>query len=316
MRWLITGGCGFIGTNLVKNLLEEGEEVKVIDNLMVGSKEQLSQVCEINKDIQLYVDDLTDYSELLHICEDIDVIVHLAAMSGVRPSIEYSRLWFDVNVLGTFNLFEAAKRTNVQRIVSASSGAVIGEVKPPLHEELPMHPLSPYAASKCCMEMYAESYYHSYDLVSACLRFSNVYGPYSGTKGSLVAKLTRRILEDKEFNIYGDGEQTRDFIHVNDLIYAIKKCVTNPALGYESFHISSGRENSVNAVVSMILNEFEKKHPTMTINYTSAKLGDARTNWADNTKAKEMLGWCPEIVLEEGIIEVIDWFKECYDYKD
>lgn len=314
MRWLVTGGCGFIGTNLVKNLLEEGYEVKVLDNLSVGSKEQLAQVCTINKDVRLYVDDLTDYSEVLHICEDVDVIVHLAAMSGVRPSINYSRLWFDVNVLGTFNLFEAAKRTNVQRVISASSGAVIGEVAPPLHEELPMHPLSPYAASKCCMEMYAESYYHSYGLTSSCLRFSNVYGPYSGTKGSLVAKLTRRILEGKQFNIYGDGTQTRDFIHVNDLIGAIKKCVLNPALGYETFHISSGKEHSVNDVVSMILKEFENEKPT--INYTDPKVGDSRANWADNTKAKEMLGWAPEIMLEDGIIEVIKWFKEDYEYKD
>lgn len=323
MNCLVTGGCGFIGTNLIKSLIEEGgNKIRVVDNLCVGSREQLLQVCtfsepetiteNIENDIELFTCSLTDADALIKVCKGIDVIIHLAAMSGVRESVEEPRVWFDSNVIGTFNVFEAARLNSIKRVIAASSGASIGDTTPPIHEELPMHPVSPYGASKSCMEVYASAYYYSYGIESACLRFSNVYGAYSKQKGSLIAKFTKKILKDEEIHIYGDGEQTRDFIFVDDLIDAIKCCVHVDNLGGEVFQISRGEEHSVNMMTEKIANHFKDRN--IMIKHIDPKIGDIKTNWADNTKAKTKLGWNPTMDIDTGISITIDWFLN--NYKD
>lgn len=319
MNYLVTGGCGFIGTNLIKNLIEEGgNKIRIVDNLCVGSREQLLQVCtfsepktiteNIENDVELFTYSLTDADAMIQLCKGIDVIIHLAAMSGVRESVEQPRVWFDSNVIGTFNVFEAARLNSIKRVVAASSGASIGDTNLPIHEELPMHPVSPYGASKSCMEVYASTYYHSYGIESACLRFSNVYGPYSKQKGSLIAKFTKKILKNEEIHIYGDGEQTRDFISVNDLIEAIKCCAHIDNLGGEVFQISRGEEYTVNTITEKILNHFRDKN--VVVKHVDSKIGDVRTNYADNTKAKTILGWCPIMDINTGILTTINWFLD------
>lgn len=193
LKWLITGGCGFIGRNLVKNLVDEGGHyIRIIDNLSVGNKSDLLQVSgfnEVSKEVvsigartntvDLLVGDILDASLAERISKDIDVIVHLAANTGVGPSVENPRKDCETNVIGTFNYLEAARVNSVRRFVFASSGAPAGECEPPIHEELPPHPVSPYGASKLAGEGYCSSYFRTYWVETVALRFGNVYGPYS-----------------------------------------------------------------------------------------------------------------------------------------
>lgn len=311
MNYLVTGGCGFIGINLIKSLLEEGNNnIRVVDNLSIGTIANLAQVCDVKKDIDLYTDSIINADKMVKLCKNIDIIIHLAAMSGVRESVDQPRVWFDNNVIGTFNIFEAARLNSIKRVVMASSGASVGEALPPIHEELPTHPISPYGASKSCMEVYASAYYHSYGIESACLRFSNVYGPYSKQKGSLIAKFTKKILNNKEIHIYDDGEQTRDFIFVDDLLSAIKCCVNIDKLGGEVFQICRGEEYTVNTVTKKITDYFIDKD--IKIKHVVPKIGDLRTNYADNTKAKATLKWRPIIDIDAGILITINWFLDNY----
>ena len=309
MNWLITGGCGFIGTGLVENLLRDrNNNIRIIDNLSVGSIEQLSQVCNVDTDVDLQISDITDAALFTKLCDDYDVIVHLAAMSGVRESVEFPKIWFDNNVIGTFNVFESARINNIKKVVCASSSAAVGDVDPPIHERLPMLPISPYGASKSFMETFASAYHNSYGIDTVCLRFSNVYGPLSATKTSLVAKFIRYVMEGKTFNIYGSGEQTRDFIHLYDLIEAIKLAATVNNVGGETFQLSSATEKTINEIIKKLVDILNTMGYTAKYINTESKIGDIMTNWADNTKTREMLGWKQNIDLDEGLKSTVEWF--------
>lgn len=309
MNWLITGGCGFIGINLIKNLLKGDNTIRILDDLSVGKREYLQQVCDVEKDIELFTTSITNIETVVSLCKNVDVIIHLAARSGVRESVEFPAAWFDNNVVGTFNILEAARINNVRKVVMASSSAVIGNCNLLVHEEIPAKPISPYGASKAVMEAYAFAYSYSYGINTTCLRFSNVYGPYSLHKGSLVAKFIRRLIKDEVFNVYGDGEQIRDFIFTEDLIDAIKMCVKSDSVGGEVFQLCSGYEISVNVVIDKILEYFDGDKIDVVKNVES-KIGDMRTNSADNSKIKKMLGWEPKVNFDEGLEKTIMWFKK------
>lgn len=306
MKYLITGGCGFIGINLAMKLLKSGNEVLVVDNLSVGSLSELMKTCSKYDKFSFVNFDITNVDDTLY--RECDIIYHMAAMSGVRESVLYPDVWFKNNVIGTFNVLEAARKYNIKNVVMASTGAAVGEAHPPITEELHMKPISPYGASKGCMELYATAYYNSYDLNIISLRFSNVYGPHSTLKTSLVAKLIKKIISREEINIYGTGEQTRDFIYVKDLVEAIQLS-SKKDIGGEVFQICSGTETSVNAITKIICNSMKKRgYKIPIINYTPPVVGDVFTNYADNSKAKTMLGWTPKVQLEDGIEETINWF--------
>src|SRR5574340_1222907 len=202
--WLITGGCGFIGTSLIAYLLKEKPEVKirVLDNLSVGTKDDLTEVCNFiettqtqsssliaqSTPIELVVGDVRDYNTCLKCCEDIDIVVHLAANTGVAPSVENPRYDMEVNVIGTFNMLEATRRSKIKKFIFASSGAPLGEIEPPINEEKAPKPVSPYGASKLAGEGYCSTYYRTFGVQTVALRFGNVYGPGSGHKSSVVAR--------------------------------------------------------------------------------------------------------------------------------
>ena len=236
-KWLITGGCGFIGRNLISNLLEErGHFVRILDNLSVGNRDDLAKVCEFKEStpsslntqssqVELVVGDVLDKELALKVAKKADVIVHLAANTGVGPSVENPRKDMEANVIGTFNMLEAARQNNVKRFIFASSGAPIGECEPPIHEELAPHPVSPYGASKLAGEGYCSAYYRAYGLETVALRFGNVYGPLSAGKNSVIAKFIKQAIAGETLEIYGNGEQTRDFIYIDDLIQAIRKSI-------------------------------------------------------------------------------------------
>ena len=239
--------------------------------------------------------------------EDIDVIVHLAANTGVEPSVRNPRADMEANVAGTLNLLEAARRKNVKRFVFASSGAPAGEVDPPIHEEIAPHPVSPYGASKLAGEGYCSAYYRTFGIKTVILRFGNVYGAGSSHKSSLVAKFIRQGLEGRTCEIYGDGNQTRDFIYIDDLVEAIRKAAVFKS-GGEIFQIATNREHTVNEVAKILQEELNQKGMTVRIAHSAPRKGDVRRNFSNTSKAKKILGWQAEVHLREGIGRTVDWF--------
>jgi len=305
MNCLVTGGTGFIGINLVMKLLEQGNKVLVIDNLISSNTNTIEKLFP-NKNLKFVKKDIT--SNISRLFKDIDVVYHMAALSGVRESVQYPDLWFKTNVVGTFNILEECRKQKITKIIMASSGSVIGEATPPLNENMPMKPISPYGASKACMEVYTTAYGSSYDMDVIALRFSNVYGPYSTLKISLVAKFIKHILNNEDILIYGDGTQTRDFIFVDDLISAIISC-SRDDIKTNIFQVCSGVETSVNNVTTMIL-EIMREHGYVhkQIINIEPQVGDVKTNYADNSKIRSIVGWSPNTSLLDGLNKTISWF--------
>ena len=329
-KWLVTGGCGFIGTRLVNFLLEEnaGIKIRVLDNLSVGTREDLSSVCEYEEikpsdlspqssvlnqqssTVELIVGDIREYQTCHACCKGIDVITHLAANTGVPQSVENPRIDMETNVGGTFNLLEAARQRGVDKFIFASSGAPLGEVEPPIHEELAPHPVSPYGASKLAGEAYCSAYFKTYGLQTIALRFGNVYGPRSKHKSSVVAKFIKQALGGEILEIYGDGNQTRDFIYIDDLIHAIILSAFEDGCSGEIFQIATSKETTVNELISVLKKVFiQNGLKDLKIVNTSRRQGDVRRNFSDTSKAKEMLGWLAKIELEDGIRKTYEWFQ-------
>jgi len=342
-NYLITGGGGFIGRALIRYLLAKdlAGHIRVLDNLTVGTKKDLAEVCDFKesvlpslltpnsspKKVELVKGDIRDPETCLHSCKDMDIVVHLAANTGVPKSVEDPRLDMESNVIGTFNMLEGARKEGIKRFVFASSGAPAGEVEPPIHEELPPHPVSPYGASKLAGEGYCSAYYRTFKLETVILRFGNVYGPYSGHKTSVVAKFIKQAFEGKPCEIYGDGTQTRDFIYIDDLIDAIYRASTlysefstiSPpkssdstssfSIGGETFQIATSRERTVNELAEL-LKEILKKETgvDMKIIYGNPRLGDVKRNYSDTTKARKLLGWKAKVTLADGLKRTVQWF--------
>lgn len=320
-NWLITGGCGYIGTSLIEKLIEldSSVNIRVLDNLTVGSEEDLAEVANFKKiteiisspnGVELFIGDIKNEQDCLSASKGVDCIVHLAANTGVGPSVENPKIDMEANVIGTFNMLETARLNNVKNFIFASSGAPIGELKnPPIHEELPAHPVSPYGASKLAGEGYCSAYYQTFGINTIALRFGNVYGPRSKHKSSVVAKFIKQALAGEVCEIYGTGKQTRDFIYITDLIDAIIKS-SALGIGGEIFQIASSNECTINEVVTVIKNELFEINIDMQIINTDARLGDVMRNYSDTTKAKNILKWQPDVKLQDGIKNTVVWFTQ------
>ena len=322
-NWLITGGCGFLGTALIQRLVcQGGNAIRVLDNLSVGSPGDLDKVCDFEQKtisklsnhidashVELIVGDIIDARLALKVTQGCDVIVHFAANTGVGPSVENPRADMETNVIGTFNYLEAARSNKVPRFIFASSGAPAGEIEPPIHEELAPHPVSPYGASKLAGEGYCSAYKKTFGIDTVMLRFGNVYGPGSLHKSSVVAKFIRQALKGEALEIYGDGRQTRDFIYIDDLIDAVLLATTTENIGGEAFQIASSRETTVGEMAKLLMSEL-KKQGLDDINLVNGevRIGDVRRNFSDTTKAKTYLGWQPRIDLATGIKKTVGYF--------
>jgi UDP-glucose 4-epimerase len=319
IRWLITGGCGFIGTSLIASLLKEYPEttIRILDNFSVGTKEDLFEVnssIENKMDvkperIELVEGDIRDFDTCHKCCDGIDVIVHLAANTGVAPSVENPRYDMEANVTGTFNMLEAARQNYVKKFIFASSGATIGEAEPPIHEEKVQKPVSPYGASKLAGEAYCSAYFRTFGIRTVSLRFGNVYGPLSKHKNSVVAKFLKQAFAGDTLEIYGDGTQTRDFIYIDDLIQAIVLSVRSD-VGGEVFQIATYKETTVNEIANKIKflmeNEIGAK---VNVFYGEIRLGDVKRNYSDISKAKRILGFSPEFSLDKGLKNTFEYFR-------
>ena len=324
-RWLITGGCGFIGCNLVRHLLEEGgHALRVLDNLAAGGPERLAALAPLKRvsaagpaengsggAVELVGGDILDPDLVCRSARGQDVLVHLAANTGVGPSVEDPRRDCLTNVLGTLNCLEAARHAGVRRFVFASSSAPLGAVEPPLHEDKAPRPASPYGASKLAGEGYCSAYWRSFGLETVALRFGNVYGPCSEAKSSVVAAFIRRALAGQPLEIYGDGSQTRDFIFVDDLVRAIVKAAHVPGIGGETFQIATARETTVGEIAQLLIELLTQAGlPPVAVRHAAPRTGDARRSYADTTKAERLLGWRATTSLEEGVRRVLRWFQE------
>ncbi len=318
---LVTGGCGFLGTSLIQRLLASKiyTNIRVLDNFQEGTPDDLEEVagfststpldCVQQSGVVLVEGDITD-SHVTELCaREVDCIIHFAANTGVPPSVEDPRMDMQSNVIGTFNMLEAARQHKVSKFIFASSGAPAGTVEPPIHEELPPHPVSPYGASKLAGEGYCSAYYQCYGVNTVCLRFGNVYGPKSKKKSSVVAKFIRQAIAGDECHIYGDGTQTRDFIYIDDLIEAVVLSIRKN-IGGETFQIASGEERTVDEVVGVIGETLESRDIKIKVRYDSVRLGDVKRNFSDTRKARDMLGWTTSMQIEKGISMTVDYFLD------
>lgn len=318
-NWLITGGCGFIGTSLIQKLLDTdcNTNIRILDNLSVGTEEDLREVAEYRrvtgiegspKGVELFVGDITNAEECLSATKGTDIIVHLAANTGVGPSVEDPESDMRANVIGIFNVLEAARANKVNKFIFASSGAPIGELNnPPIHEELPAHPVSPYGASKLAGEGYCSAYYQTYGINTIALRFGNVYGPRSKHKASVVAKFIKQAINGETCEIYGSGQQTRDFICIDDLIDAVIKSA-EVDVGGEIFQIASSKERTVNEIVEIVKQELKRYGIELKLEHGEARLGDVMRNFSDVSKANKMLGWHVTTDINDGIAKTISYF--------
>jgi len=330
-RWVITGGCGFIGTSLTDRLLREGGHVvRVVDNLAVGQREDLGAAADVEEvalddpggwpspggsaergRAQLVVGNILDEGLALRVVEGADYVVHLAANTGVEPSVKDPRYDCRANVLGTLNYLEAARAADIRRLVFASSGAAVGACEPPLHEELKPNPVSPYGVSKQAGELYCSAYAQTFGVETAALRFSNVYGPRSQHKNSIVAKFTRAAIAGEPWTVYGDGTQTRDYIYVEDLTNAIVLAANVPDAAGEVFQIATCRETTVSELMRALRAALsEQGIGEAPVENDAPRQGDVARNYADISKAERILGWKPEVSLEDGLRRTVRWFLE------
>jgi UDP-glucose 4-epimerase len=299
--YLVTGGCGFIGVNLIPRLIEQGARVRVLDNLSLGRREDVEPL-----DVDLHVGDVRDATAVVKACKGVDAVVHLAAHTRVVESLSDPELNFEINAAGTFNVLEACRGAGISKMIFASTGgAILGEQEPPVHEGMVPRPISPYGASKLAGEAYCSAYTGAYGMKTAALRFSNVYGPFSYHKGSVVAQFFRNLLRGEPIVIYGDGEQTRDFLFVADLVEAILLADKVEPAG-EVFQIASGRETSIRSLLDAMKAMLPERK--FDVRFEPARPGEILRNYASIEKARRILGFDPKTQLNAGLRKTWQWF--------
>jgi UDP-glucose 4-epimerase len=303
MRVLITGGCGFVGANLIAQLNRAGGyAIRVFDNESLGKRQHIAGL-----EAEFVHGDIRDRPALDKALAGMDAVIHLAADTRVMDSIAAPAFNFDVNVVGSFRLLEAMRAAGITRLVNASTGgAILGETLPPVHEEMVPRPLSPYGAAKLAVEGYCSAFGASYGMKPVSLRFSNVYGPRSFHKGSVVAAFMKRILAGKPVIVYGDGEQTRDYVFVTDLCQGIVAGLTSAAPGV--YQLGSGGPLSINGLIAAIA-EVVAPH-RMEVRFEPSRAGEVMQTWCDIAKARGELGYAPATTLGDGLAQTWAWFVQ------
>ena len=299
-RVLVTGGAGFIGSALVRLLVERGDDVRVYDNLSTGSADLLE-----GTGAELVRGDVRDAESLQRAAEGREIVFHLAAGTGVLPSIENPLADFDLNAGGTLAALWAARQAGAGRFVFSSSNAPLGAGAYPASEEKPVAPLSPYGASKATGEAYCSAFHGAYGLGAVAVRFSNAYGPRSAHKGNVIPLFLRRLLEGRELVVYGDGEQTRDFVYVEDLADGLARAAEVEGIGGEIFQLASGVETSLNTLVSLLGEVMGRE---ARVRHEPARPGEILRNYSLIDKARERLGYAPAVVLRDGLRRTYEWF--------
>lgn len=310
MKVLVTGGAGFIGSNLSERLLAEGHEIDILDdfNDFYDPLIKRANIGAVKNRIRIHEADLRDEPAVQRIMREgrYDAIIHLAARAGVRPSIQEPRLYIDTNITGTFHLLEAAKQHGVARFIFASSSSVYGVIRTvPFSEEMCINAtISPYAATKMAGEQLCSNYSHLYGLRCVCLRLFTVYGPRQ-RPDLAIHKFTKNILSGAPIDQYGDGSTRRDYTYVDDIVQGIHAC-----LGYEgelcdTFNLGENQTTTLAELIAHIENALGKK---ANINLLPEQPGDVPLTYADIDKARRLLGYNPSTKIAAGIPKFIDWY--------
>jgi UDP-glucose 4-epimerase len=308
--YLITGAAGFIGSALVRALLERGHRIRGLDNFSTGKRENLDGL--LSK-IDLHEGDLLDEAVLRDACTGVDFILHQAAIPSVPRSIADPIGTHNSNVNGTLHLLTAARDAQVKRVIYAASSSAYGDTETlPKHEEMPTSPISPYGAQKLTGEFYMTAFHRVYGMETVSLRYFNIFGPrqdsaspYSG----VLAKFIMRMLHGEAPTIYGDGEQSRDFTYIDNAVQANLRSATAPAekVAGRVFNIATGRRFTLNQTVDILKNltGFTGKP-----NYEPPRAGDIQHSLADISRAREAFSYEPAVGFEEGLKRTVQWYSE------
>jgi len=307
-KLLITGGAGFVGSHTVEEALKRGYDILIIDNLSTGSLENLSGIVD-NERVELARIDIRLREKLEEAVKGIDSVIHLAAIVSVEEALARPREAVEVNVLGTLNVLEIARRLDVEKLVYASSVAVYGEPKSlPIAEDHLRDPANLYGCTKLAGELLVESYSRDYGLRSVVLRYFNVYGPRMkrGPYAGAVYKFMEAALLGRSPVIYGDGEQTRDFVYVEDVAKANLDALESSATGV--FNVGTGRATKIIELCNLIL-ELVGRADISPV-YTSPRPGDVKQSMADITRIMRELKWRPRVELREGLERTLEWMRK------
>jgi UDP-glucose 4-epimerase len=302
MRALITGGAGFIGSALARELLERGAGVRVYDDLSSGSRDLLAGL-----DVELVVGDVGDLGSLTAAARGCDVVFHLAAGAGVVASIDDPLTNFDQNGRGTLCALLAARDAGAGRLVFSSSNAPLGAGAYPAREDAPTAPLSPYGASKATGEAYCSAFFGAYGFGTTVVRFSNAYGPRSAHKTNVIPVFIRRVLAGEPLVIYGDGTQTRDFVFVTDLVDGLLRAAQAEGAAGETFQLASGVETSLNDLVATLEQVSGRQ---VEVRREPPRAGEIQRNYSLVDKARDRLGYAPRVALADGLERTYRWFAE------
>ena len=315
--YFITGGAGFIGSSLTKKLLEEGNRVIAIDNFcdFYNPKIKENNIKEFgdNENYKIYRADIRDRQAIKQIFEEnkVDIVMHLAAMAGVRPSIENPVLYQEVNCMGTQNILEEMKAHDIKNLVMASSSSVYGNCKEvPFREDMIVDfAISPYAATKKANEVMTHVYHKLFNMNVMMLRFFTVYGPKQ-RPDLAINKFTRLMLNDQEIPMFGDGTTSRDYTYIDDIVDGIKKsceyCMNNNNV-YEILNIGNSSPVSLKEMIQTIGKALGKEPQ---IKQLPMQPGDVERTYADVRKAKELIGYEPKVSFEKGIKNFVEWYKK------
>jgi len=302
MKVLVTGGAGFIGSNLVRQLVADSNDVTVLDNLMSGFHSNLIPFPEV----RFIKGDVRDGVAVAEAIKDAEVVFHLAASVGNKRSIDHPLIDADINVMGTITVLEAARHAGVRKIVASSSAGIFGELKTlPIKEDHPAEPDTPYGSSKLCMEKECLAYAKLYDIEAVCLRYFNVYGPNQrfDAYGNVIPIFVFKMLRGEHLTIFGDGEQTRDFVNVKDVVQAnIKAAMRRGVSG--AFNIGSADRITINRLVKLlrVISGIEPQ-----VVYGPLRPGDVLHSMAEISAAHNSFDFAPSVSMEEGLGEYISW---------
>ncbi len=304
---LVTGGAGFIGSHLTTRLVELGHEVRVLDDFSSGCRENLAHVAG---GIEILEGDICDAGKCREACSNVEFVFHQAAIPSVPRSVDEPQQSHDANIGGTFNLLRAAVDKHAGRFIYAASSSVYGDTEEsPKHERMRACPLSPYAVQKYTGELYARAFYECYGLETISLRYFNVFGsrqdPNSAYAAAIPAFVTA-ILRGQPPTVYGDGEQTRDFTYVDNVVHGNILAMDAKRAGGESVNLACGDQISVNRVIAEINGLLGRD---VQPRYVSPRPGDVRHSCADVQLARELLGFEPQVSFEEGLRRAIDYYK-------
>jgi nucleoside-diphosphate-sugar epimerase len=306
MKTLVTGGAGFIGSNITRALLERGDDVRVIDDFATGRRQNIDGL-----DIELVEASIEDPEAVARAVDGVEVVFHQAALPSVKRSVDDPVRTHSVNATGSLNVLNAARKAGVRRLVYASSSSAYGNTPTlPKHEGMVTSPLSPYAVAKLAGEQYCKAFAHVYDIETVALRYFNVFGPRQDPTShysAVIPLFTTALLEGRAPTIHGDGEQTRDFTYIDNVVQAnLKAAAADSRSSGEAMNIACGYRVSLNQLLTAIGETIGKTDYQVT--HTETRTGDVRDSLADISKARDLIGYEPTVLLEEGLKRTVEWF--------